>query len=209
MLFAYGGWQTASFMTGEMRKPGRDLARALLLGVAGVTAIYLSVNIVCLRALGPEGLAATITPAYTVMQKAIGEKGALFMAVAISISTLGFLSQGMLTAPRVYFAMARDGLFFRWIAWLPKSTRAPVAAIALQGVLAVVIALSGRYEQILNYVVSIDFIFFGLTGPRSSSSGAAVQAPASTERQASLHDHFLRGRVLAGCACNFLSLSRK
>ncbi|MBV9295019.1 MAG: amino acid permease [Acidobacteriaceae bacterium] len=164
VLFAYGGWQTASFMTGEMRNPGRDLARALVLGVIGVTAIYLSVNIVCLRSLGPEGLAATITPAYTVMQRAIGPRGALFMAFAISISTLGFLSQGMLTAPRVYFAMARDGLFFRSIAWLPKSTRVPVAAIALQGVLATIIALSGRYEQILNYVVSIDFIFFGLTG---------------------------------------------
>lgn len=164
VLFAYGGWQTASFMTGEMRDPGRDLARALLLGVIGVTVIYLSVNLVCLRALGPEGLAATTTPAYTVMQRAIGESGALFMAVAISISTLGFLSQGMLTAPRVYFAMARDGLFFRSVAWLPKSTRVPVVAIAVQGVLASIIAVTGRYEQILNYVVSIDFIFFGLTG---------------------------------------------
>ncbi len=164
VLFAYGGWQTASFMTGEMRDPRRDLARALLLGVTGVTAIYLGVNVACLRTLGPTGLAATITPAYTVMQKAIGERGALFMAIAIAVSTLGFLSQGMLTAPRVYFAMARDGLFFRWIAWLPESTKVPVAAIALQGVLAAIIALSGRYEQILNYVVSIDFIFFGLTG---------------------------------------------
>ncbi|MGA8027017.1 MAG: amino acid permease [Bryobacteraceae bacterium] len=164
VLFAYGGWQTASFMTGEMRNPGRDLARALLLGVIGVTTIYLSVNVVCLRTLGPSGLAATVTPAFTVMQRAIGDRGALFMALTIAVSTLGFLSQGMLTAPRIYFAMARDGLFFRFIAWLPKSTRAPVAAIALQGFLAVIIAISGRYEQILNYVVSIDFIFFGLTG---------------------------------------------
>lgn len=164
VLFAYGGWQTASFMTGEMRDPRRDLARALLLGVLGVTAIYLSVNVVCLRTLGPRGLASTTTPAFTVMQKAIGERGAFFMAATIAVSTLGFLSQGMLTAPRVYFAMARDGLFFRWIAWLPKSTRVPVAAIALQGVFAAIIAVSGRYEQILNYVVSIDFIFFGLTG---------------------------------------------
>jgi APA family basic amino acid/polyamine antiporter len=178
VLFAYGGWQTASFMTGEMRDPRRDLARALLLGVLGVTAIYLSVNVVCLRVLGPAGLAATMTPAYTVMQRAIGERGALFMAITIAISTLGFLSQGMLTAPRVYFAMARDGLFFRWLAWLPKRTRVPVAAIALQGVFAAIIALSGRYEQILNYVVSIDFIFFGLTGAslfvfRRRTGGAA------------------------------------
>jgi APA family basic amino acid/polyamine antiporter len=70
----------------------------------------------------------------------------------------------MLTAPRIYFAMASDGLFFRFIAWVPKSTRVPVAAIVLQGVFASIIALAGGYEQILNYVVSIDFIFFGLTG---------------------------------------------
>jgi APA family basic amino acid/polyamine antiporter len=98
------------------------------------------------------------------MRNAIGESGAWFIAFAISISTLGFLSQGMLTAPRVYFAMARDGLFFHWLTWLPRTSRVPVAAIALQGVLAAIIAVSGRYEQILSYVVSIDFIFFGLTG---------------------------------------------
>jgi APA family basic amino acid/polyamine antiporter len=69
----------------------------------------------------------------------------------------------MLTAPRVYFAMAEDGLFFRAVARLDSRTRAPVVAIALQGALAAVIAASGRYEQILNYVVSVDFIWFGLT----------------------------------------------
>jgi APA family basic amino acid/polyamine antiporter len=164
VLFAYGGWQTASFMTGEMKNPKRDLARAVLFGVIGVTVIYLLVNIVCLRALGPQGLAATTTPAFTLMQHAIGSRGATFMATAIAISTLGFLSQGMLTAPRVFFAMARDGLFFPQIAWVSKATKVPVAAILLQGVMASVVALSGKYEQILNYVVSIDFIFFGLTG---------------------------------------------
>lgn len=130
VLFAFGGWQTASFMTGEMRDPKRDLAQALLFGVVGVIAIYLGVNLVCLRVLGGDGLARTSTPAFTVMHLAIGSRGAVFMALAISISTLGFLSQGMLTAPRVYFAMARDGLFFRSIAWLPRRTRVPVAAIA-------------------------------------------------------------------------------
>ncbi len=164
VLFAYGGWQTASFMTGEMKDPKRDLARAVLWGVIGVTIIYLSVNVVCLHALGAKGLAATTTPAFTVMQRAIGSRGATFMATAISVSTLGFLSQGMLTAPRVFFAMARDRLFFPQIAWVPKSTKVPVAAIALQGVMASIVALSGEYEHILNYVVSIDFIFFGLTG---------------------------------------------
>lgn len=164
VFFAYGGWQTASFMAGEMRDPKRDLSRAMLIGVFGVIIIYLAVNVVCLRVLGTSGLAATTAPAFTVMQHAVGERGALFMSVTIAVSTLGFLSQGMLTAPRVYFAMAQDKLFFRWIAWVPKATQAPAAAILMQGVLASIIAFSGEYEQILNYVVSMDFIFFGLTG---------------------------------------------
>jgi APA family basic amino acid/polyamine antiporter len=163
-LFAYGGWQTASFLSGELRRPERDLPRGLLLGVAGVVGLYLAVNLICLRVLGPEGLAATRAPASAVMRQALGERGAVFIGVGITVSTLGFLSQGILTAPRVYYAMARDGLFFRSVGWLHPRTRVPVVAIALQGVLAMVIALSGRYEQILNYVVSVDFIAFGLTG---------------------------------------------
>ena len=94
---------------------------------------------------------------------ALGERGAQWIAFGIAISTLGFLSQGILTAPRVYYAMARDGLFFKSVGWLSPRTGVPVVAIVLQGVTATVIALSGRYEQILNYVISVDFISFGLT----------------------------------------------
>jgi APA family basic amino acid/polyamine antiporter len=162
-MFAYGGWQTASFIAGEMREPRRDLARGLLIGVAGVVLLYVAVNFVYVHALGANGLAATRTPASEVMRLAFGSRGAALIAVGISISTLGFLSQGMLTAPRVYFAMAGDGLFFKSMAWVDPRTRVPVLAIALQGALAIVIALSGKYEQILNYVVSVDFIWFGLT----------------------------------------------
>jgi APA family basic amino acid/polyamine antiporter len=163
VMFAYGGWQTASFVSGEMREPRRDLPRGLLIGVCGVILLYTLVNFACLRALGAEGLAATTTPASAVMRLAFGARGAALIAVGIALSTLGFLSQSMLTAPRVYFAMAEDGLFFKSVARLSTRTRAPVAAIALQGLLAAVIAVSGRYEQILNYVVSVDFIWFGLT----------------------------------------------
>lgn len=163
VMFAYGGWQTASFVAGEMREPRRDLARGIIFGVIGVMLLYMAVNFVCLHALGADGLVQTTTPASSVMRLALGERGASLIAVGIAISTLGFLSQGMLTAPRVYFAMAEDGLFFKRVAWLDPRTRVPVVAIALQGVLAVVIALSGHYEQILNYVISVDFVWFGLT----------------------------------------------
>jgi APA family basic amino acid/polyamine antiporter len=163
VLFAYGGWQTASFIAGEIREPRKNLPRALIVGVIGVVLLYLSVNFVCVRVLGVDGLAATTTPASEVMRLALGEPGARLIAVGIAISTLGFLSQSILTAPRVYFAMASDGLFFKRVAWLHPKTHAPVAAIALQGGLAIVVAVSGKYEQILNYVVSIDSLFFGVT----------------------------------------------
>ncbi|HEX2778862.1 MAG TPA: amino acid permease [Gemmatimonadaceae bacterium] len=164
VLFAYGGWQTASFVGGELRNPERDLPRGLLYGVLGVIVLYLAVNAVCLTVLGPAQLAATSTPATAVMQRALGPTGAKLIAAGIAISTLGFLSQGMLTAPRVYYAMARDGVFFRRVAAVHPVTRAPIIAIVLQGVWAAVIALSGKYDAILAYVVAIDALFFGLTG---------------------------------------------
>jgi len=164
VMFSYGGWQTSSFCAGEMRNPQRDLARGLLLGVAGVIILYTAVAFVCVHALGPVALAESKTPASDVMRLAFGEKGATFIALGIAISALGFLSQGMLTAPRVYFAMAEDGVFFSALTKVNEHSRVPVLAIVLQGVAAAIIALSGTYGQILAYVVSVDFIFFGLTG---------------------------------------------
>jgi APA family basic amino acid/polyamine antiporter len=161
--FAYGGWQTACFVAGEVREPRKNLPRGLLLGVLGVIVVYLSVNYVCVHALGAEGLSQTKTPASAVMRMALGEKGGRLLAAGIAISTIGFLSQSMLTAPRVYFAMAEDGLFFKQLTWL-NHARVPAFAIALQGGLAIVIALvASRFEQILNYVVSVDVVFFALT----------------------------------------------
>jgi basic amino acid/polyamine antiporter, APA family len=163
VAFAYGGWQTATFVAGEMRDPRRDLSRGIVAGVIGVVALYLAVNAVCLRVLGPHGLDATSTPASEVMRAALGERGARWIAVGIAISTLGFLSQGMLTAPRVYYAMARDGLFFERVGRLSAKSGAPVFAIVLQGIAATVIACSGKYGEILNFEVTVDFISFAMT----------------------------------------------
>ncbi|HUI83017.1 MAG TPA: amino acid permease [Candidatus Binatia bacterium] len=164
VLFAFGGWQTSNFIAEEIREPGKNLSRALVMGVAGVVVLYVGVNFVCVRTLGPQGLADTRVPATAVMHATMGDAGARLIALGITVSTLGFLSQSVLTAPRVYFAMARDGLFFRSVARIARKTHVPVLAIALQSVWTIVVALSGRYEQILNYVVAMDFLFFGLTG---------------------------------------------
>jgi basic amino acid/polyamine antiporter, APA family len=163
VLFAYGGWQTATFVAAEIKEPEKNLPRGLILGVIGVVALYLAANFVYLRVLGASGLASTTAPASEVMRLGLGEVGARAIAAGIAISTVGFLSQSMLTAPRVYFAMAKDRLFFKSVSRVHPTTHAPIVAITLQGVMAIIIALWGRYEQILNYVVSMDFIFFGLT----------------------------------------------
>jgi APA family basic amino acid/polyamine antiporter len=203
VMFSYGGWQTSSFVAGEMRNPQRDLGRGLLFGVAGVILLYCSVALVCVHALGPAGLAASKTPATDVMRLALGDRGASFIAIGIAVSALGFLSQGMLTAPRVYFAMAEDGLFFRKVAEVSAKTRVPVVAIVLQGVAAAVIALSGTFGQILSYVVSVDFVFFGLTGAalfifrsRDPSQPVAFKAP--------LHP-FTTGLFVAACALTVIA----
>jgi APA family basic amino acid/polyamine antiporter len=162
VAFAYGGWQTASFVAAEMRDSRRDLSRGLLLGVSGVVVLYLSANFVCVKVLGPAALASTRTPATAVMRAALGDSGALWIALGIAVSTLGFLSQGILTAPRVYYAMARDGLFFQSVGRLTERTAVPAVAIIIQGLAATAIALLGKYEQILNYEVSVDFILFAL-----------------------------------------------
>lgn len=163
VLFAYGGWQTSSFVAAELKSPQRDLPRGLLIGVTGVVVLYLLVNYVCIRALGMDGLAATRTPASDVMRLALGERGASLIAAGIAISTIGFLSQNLLTGPRVYFAMATDGTFFKSVARVHPRTRVPVVAIVLQGLVASLLALSGSYERILGFVVAIDWVFFGLT----------------------------------------------
>jgi basic amino acid/polyamine antiporter, APA family len=163
VVFSYGGWQTANYVAGEIRDSSRNLARAILVGVIAVICIYLLVNIACLRALGVQQLGATLTPASDVLQKATGPLGGALAASAIALSAIAYLSQAMLTGPRVYFAMARDGLFFRSVARVGDSSHVPVIAIVLQAVWTGFLALSGSYEQILSYVTSMNFLFFGLS----------------------------------------------
>jgi len=162
VAFAYGGWQTATFVAGEMRDARRDLSRGLLMGVAGVVALYLAVNFVCLRVLGPTGLNATTTPASDVMRAAIGPRGAQWIAAGIAISTLGFLSQSMLTAPRVYYAMARDGLFFPGAARVHQRYRTPAVAIVAQSIWSGFLVLSGGSSALTRYTGFAVVLFSGV-----------------------------------------------
>jgi APA family basic amino acid/polyamine antiporter len=185
VMFSYGGWQSSNFIASEIREPRKNLPRALLLGVLGIIILYVSVNFIYVQALGPAGLAANGTPASEVMRLALGNRGASLIAAAIAVSTIGFLSQSMLTYPRVYFAMADDGVLPRGLARLHPRNRAPVAAIALQGIVTSSVVLLGTYEQILSYVVVMDWLFCGLAAScifvfrRREKRGALSHAPAT------------------------------
>lgn len=163
VVFCYGGWQTANFVAGETKDARRTLAGALVVGVLLVIAIYMLVALACVKGLGSGALGRTLTPVADLLDAAVGPLGARLAAGAVAVSAAGYLSQGMLTAPRVYLAMARDGLFFRRFGEVSRTGRAPVMAITLQAVWTGVLALSGEYEQILGYTVGVNFIFFGLS----------------------------------------------
>ncbi|HXG45478.1 MAG TPA: amino acid permease [Gemmatimonadales bacterium] len=162
VLFAYGGWQQTNFIAEEIVDPARTLPRALVLGVLIVVAVYLLANLTYLRALGPAGLAASRAPAADAMRLALGEAGAKLIAAGIAASSFGFLGLVILVSPRVYQAMAADGLFLPALARLHPRYRTPGAALLVQGGLAIGLLLSGTYGQLLDYVVFCDWIFFGM-----------------------------------------------
>jgi APA family basic amino acid/polyamine antiporter len=162
VFYSYDGWQTAPFMDRELKDPHITLPRGLVWGVIVVVALYVLVTIAGLRTLGPGGLAASQAPATDIVRVAIGASAGLIITICIAISTLGFLGNQALTIPRLYYAMAKDGLFFKELAYVHPKTQAPVVAIMLQAVISIVILLSGKYDQILNYVTSMDFLWMAL-----------------------------------------------
>jgi APA family basic amino acid/polyamine antiporter len=161
VLFAYGGWQHANHVAGEVRDPERTLPRALLAGVSIVVATYLLANLAYLRGLGVEGLASSLAPASDTMRSVVGEGGARFIAAGIVVSTFGILNLFILAAPRVYQTMAADGLFFRSVARLHPRHRTPHRALLLQAGWAAALALTGTYGELLDWTVFGDWIFFG------------------------------------------------
>jgi APA family basic amino acid/polyamine antiporter len=163
-MFAYGGWQNLNYVAEEVRNPERNLPRAILIGVACVIAVYVAANVAYVHVLSAPALAATTTPAADVASRLVGEGGARAISLLIVVSTFGFLNLSLLAAPRVYYAMAADGLFFRSLARLSPRFRAPTAAILLQGALAAAYALANSYDRLLAYAVFADWIFFALSG---------------------------------------------
>ena len=162
VFYSYDGWQTAPFMDRELRDPAVTLPRGLLFGVAGVVLLYVLMTLAGLHTLGAAGLAASQAPATDIVARAVGPSAQLLLTVCIAVSTLGFLGNMALTIPRLYHAMAADGLFFKQLAYVHPKTRAPIVAIWMQAAISIAILLSGKYDQILNYVTSMDFLWMVL-----------------------------------------------
>ena len=163
ILFSYGGWQQTNFIAEEIRDPEVTLPKALLFGVLIVVLVYCLANAAYLRSLGHAGLAASHAPAAETMEAVLGPWGRSFITAGITISTFGFLDLVILVSPRVYQAMAADGLFFKSFATVSPRTGTPVTAIAFQGLWAVALLFTKSYGQLLDYVTFADWIFFGMT----------------------------------------------
>ncbi len=160
VLFAFGGWQQTNFVAEELIEPERNLPRALIAGVIIVVAVYLLANVAYLRTLGVSGLAQSSAPAADAVSAVFGPRGRGIIAAGIAASTFGFLNLVILVSPRVYQAMARDGLFFPSLGRLHPRYHTPTAAIVFQAVWAIALTMTGRYGDLLDYVVFGDWIFF-------------------------------------------------
>ncbi len=163
VLFAYGGWQNCGSVAAEIRDPRRILARANVLGVAIVVGVYLGLNLVYLHVLSPAEIAGSGALAADVARRLAGAAGARFVGALIVTSCLGFLAVMTMTGPRLYFAMAADGVFWRRAGRLHPRFATPSFTIRLQTAVALALLFSQTYDQLLSYVVFCDGLFFALT----------------------------------------------
>ncbi|OOG43274.1 amino acid permease [Rhodanobacter sp. C05] len=151
VLFAYGGFHYLNDLAGEVRNPQRTLPRALGMGMAGVVLCYVLVNFAYLAGLGHAGLATSLAPAADLMQKLFGVHGATVIEVGIACSTFGYCSIAIAGGARVLQTMGADGVFFRATGRVDPRTRAPQIALAVLGAWAIVLTVSGSFNQLLNY----------------------------------------------------------
>jgi basic amino acid/polyamine antiporter, APA family len=161
VLWAYEGWHMLSFTAGEVKNPARVLPRSFLLGTLLVVLAYLSANLAYLRVLTLSALAQHERVAATAMEILVGPRGRLFVSALILCSIFGALNGTILTGPRAYFAMARDRVFFSSVGRVHPRFKTPALAVLVQGVLSIVLAVSGTYEQLYTYVIFSAWIFYG------------------------------------------------
>ena len=150
-LFSYEGWTFSSYVAGEMRNPRRNLPLSIIAGILFVILIYMAANFVYILVLPFEQVQTSPWIAADVMRVLLGDWGALFISVGVMCSTFGGVNVHMLVAPRLFFAMSRDGLFFEGLSRVHPKFRTPAVSILVQGILAALIALTPSYEEIISY----------------------------------------------------------
>jgi APA family basic amino acid/polyamine antiporter len=164
VLWAYEGWQYATFSAGEARDPQRTFPRAIVTGTAVLIGLYLLANVAYIAALGPEGVQGSDRVAATSVAALFGPAAGGLIAVVILISMFSAANGLALTAPRCYYTMARDGVFFSKLAEVHPRYRTPAFAIGASAAWAILLAATGTFEQLLTYVVFSGWIFYGLGG---------------------------------------------
>ena len=175
-LFSADAWNNVTFTAGEVKDPRRNLPLSLAMGTGIVIALYVLANVIYLNVLTLDGdpngatifargikYAASDRVATGVMQQMFGATGASLMAVAILLSTFGCCNGLVLAGARVYYAMAKDRLFFKSVATLNPKYKTPVISLIVQGVWTCLLCLSGTYGQLLNYVIFAVLVFYILT----------------------------------------------
>ena len=162
VLFAYEGWHVISFVAGEMKRPQLDLPRSLFYGSAIVMCIYVLANLGYYHVLSPAEIHGSDAVAALAVKKILGPIAANFISLLIVVSILGCMNGLILTGPRVYYAMARDGAFPRVFGRISERYRTPMLALIVQGVWAAVLSVSGSYQQIFTDVIFTAWIFYGL-----------------------------------------------
>jgi APA family basic amino acid/polyamine antiporter len=164
VLWSYDGWYGFTFLAGETREPARSLPWGLIGGTVAITALYVLMNLVYLRAVPVAAMAETGRIGETAAAALFGPWGARLVSAAVLVSTFGCLSSTILYAARIYLPMAQDGLFFRSLAVVHPRYLVPVGCLLAQGACAVVQTFSGTYEQLYTYVVFALFLFHAATG---------------------------------------------
>jgi basic amino acid/polyamine antiporter, APA family len=161
-LWAYDGWEDLNLVGSEVVNPERNFPRALVGGVSFVALIYLLFSAACLRVLPFASVAASAHVASDVVQRVAGPGAAAWITVAMAISALGSMNSSVLSGARVPYAMARDGIFFTLADGIHPKYRTPARALAFQGVLASLMALTGTFEELTNLFIFAAWIFYGL-----------------------------------------------
>ena len=164
ILWAYEGWQYATYSAGETLNPQRNFPRAFLMGTGVVITLYLIVNVAYVAILGKFGVMESHNVAADAMNLAIGRYAGAVVVMAIAVSVLSGANALILTNPRVYFAMAKDGVFFSKLARIHPRFHTPAFAIVAGTGWAAVLTLSGTFEQLLTYVIFTGWLFYALAG---------------------------------------------